>query len=142
MASIRTPTPMLCQCHARIWIAPRQRVRNTTSPRERHLGASEAIVAPGATIASLHATEAVESVKIAPWQCHCNATATPAHHCPVQLGCALFSKFLRHNPVLVDLSELTTRISTFEIGQRFIPLRQGAFRLLQLHIKYILFVTI
>ena len=29
------------------------------------------------------------------------------------LGCALFSKFLRHNPVLIDFSELSTRISSF-----------------------------
>ena len=31
----------------------------------------------------------------------------------VRLGCALFSMFFGHNPVLVDLSELSTVISSF-----------------------------
>ena len=35
------------------------------------------------------------------------------------IGCAIFSKFLRHNHLLIDLSELSTRISSFfEFGQR------------------------
>ena len=41
---------------------------------------------------------------------------------------APFFKFLRHNPVLMDLSELITRIPIFEFEQR-LPLLVANFRL-------------
>ena len=44
-----------------------------------------------------------------------------------RLGCALISKFLRLNSMLVDLNELSTRISIFliDVNERALPAQRS-----------------